>query len=78
MEHTRAEQSEVVNHPPHYQTAKGLECIDVIEALDLPFHLGNALKYIWRAGRKSNATTLQDLKKAAWYLNRHIANLEHH
>jgi hypothetical protein len=75
MEHTRAEQPDPVNHPPHYQVG-GLECIDVIEALDLPFHLGNTLKYLWRAGRKDGTHTLEDLKKARFYLDRQISLLE--
>lgn len=61
---------EAVNHPPHYQ-ANGLEVIDVIEAFGLGFRLGNAVKYILRAGRKGAA--LEDLNKARWYLDREIA-----
>ena len=56
-------------NPNHYKV-NGLECIDVIESLDLPFHLANALKYIWRAGRKDSA--IEDIKKARWYLDRYI------
>lgn len=68
--------SDSVNHPPHYKAANGLEAIDVIEAfgLDQSFALGNAAKYLLRAGRKGE--TLQDLKKARWYLNRKIEQLE--
>lgn len=57
-------------NPDHYKVA-GLECIDVIEKLKLPFHLANALKYIWRAGRKNSA--IEDIKKARWYLDRYIS-----
>ena len=66
-----------VNHPSHY-TAGGIEVIDFIEAYDLEsnFYLGNTVKYIARAGKKSPDTYLEDLKKAAWYLNRLIAKLE--
>ncbi|WP_293364973.1 DUF3310 domain-containing protein [Phenylobacterium sp.] len=60
---------EAVDHPPHYRSG-GLEAIDVIEAFDLGFCLGNAIKYILRAGRKGAA--LEDLKKARWYLDRVI------
>lgn len=60
---------ETVNHPSHYNTGK-YEVIDVIEDWRLGFHLGNVLKYIARAEHKKNA--LEDLKKAAWYLNRYI------
>jgi hypothetical protein len=65
---------EVVDHPPHYQTAAGIEAIDVIEAFELGFSLGNAVKYILRAGKKGDR--LDDLKKARWYLSREIANAE--
>lgn len=61
---------ETVNHPAHYQSG-GIEAIDVIEAFELGFNLGNAAKYILRAGRKGDA--LEDLKKAHWYLHREIA-----
>ena len=63
---------EKVDHPAHYQ-AGGLEAIDVIEAFDLGFSLGNAVKYILRAGRKPGADSVEDLKKGAWYLSREIA-----
>ena len=53
-----------VDHPAHYQSG-GIEVIDVIEAFKLGFPLGNAIKYILRAGKKNNG--LQDLEKAVWY-----------
>lgn len=56
-----------INHPTHYQ-GNGLEVIDVIEAFDLNFNLGNAVKYILRAGKKGDKK--EDLKKAIWYLNK--------
>ena len=58
-----------VNSPPHY-TAGGIETIDYIEAKELGYHLGNAVKYISRAGRKGSATT--DIRKAIWYLERYL------
>lgn len=58
-----------VNHPSHY-TDGGIETIDFIEAKKLPYHLGNAVKYISRAGKKDDE--IQDLKKAVWYINRYI------
>lgn len=61
-----------VNHPTYY-TRGGIETIDAIEAWDLGFHLGNAVKYISRAGHKDPAAVLEDLKKARWYLDREIA-----
>ena len=59
-----------VNHPEHYK-AGGIEVIDFIEAKDLNFRLGNAVKYISRAGKKAT-DPVQDLEKAAWYLKREI------
>ena len=63
-----------VNHPAHY-TYGYLEVIDAIEGLLLPYHLGNAVKYIARAGRKDPAKTEEDLRKAIWYINRYITFL---
>ncbi len=63
-----------VNHPEHYQAENGMEAIDVIEAFDLNFNLGNAIKYILRAGHKDDEG--QDLKKAMWYLKREINKIE--
>lgn len=57
-----------IDHPPHYGGDGPLEAIEVIEAWQLGFHLGNAVKYILRAGKKGPATT--DLRKALWYLRR--------
>lgn len=63
-----------VNHPTHYTAhPSGVECITVTEHMN--FNLGNAVKYIWRAGLKNN-DAVKDLKKAAWYVNREIARLE--
>lgn len=67
--------SEAVNHPSHYGGADNpYEAIKVIEAWQLGFCLGNTVKYISRAGKKNDA--LDDLKKAAWYLQREIEKLE--
>ena len=65
---------DAVNRPQHYAGTK-IEVIDFIEDKELGFHLGNAVKYIARAGRKDPSKTVEDLKKAQWYLNRHIDNL---
>jgi hypothetical protein len=62
-----------VNHPEHYKMG-GIETIDFIEAKSLGYHLGNVVKYVTRADHKGNR--LEDLKKAQWYLNRAVANLE--
>ena len=69
--------SEAVNHPAHYGGAENpYEAIKVIEAWSLGFCLGNTVKYISRAGKKDEAKTLEDLKKARWYLDREIAERE--
>lgn len=69
------EENDPVNHPAHYTSGK-YEVIDVIEDWKLPYHLGNAVKYIARAGKKDPNKELEDLRKASWYLNRYIANKE--
>jgi hypothetical protein len=67
----QATEIDPVNHPPHYK-AGGFETIDFIEAKDLNYRLGNVVKYVSRAGKKSS-DPVQDLEKAAWYLQREIA-----
>ena len=62
---------DLVNSPPHYKSG-GIETIDFIEAKDLNYRLGNVVKYVSRAGRK-DTDPVQDLEKAAWYLQREIA-----
>ncbi len=59
-----------VNRPAHYRSSSGIECIEVIEVYGLmhSFHLGNAVKYLWRAGSKD--ALLTDLEKARWYIAR--------
>lgn len=67
--------SEAVNHPAHYGGADNpYEAIKVIEAWGLGFCLGNVVKYISRAEKKG--ATVEDLRKAAWYLQREIENSE--
>jgi hypothetical protein len=60
---------EAVNHPTHYCVG-GVEAIDVIEAWNLNYHLGNVLKYLCRADHKGDR--LRDLEKALWYLTREV------
>ncbi len=68
---------EMVNNPAHYGGKHNqYEAIKVIDAWDLGFSLGNTIKYISRAGKKNPAAELEDLKKAKWYLEHHIQNLE--
>ena len=60
---------DLVNHPKHYTShPSGIECIQVTEYMG--FNLGNAIKYIWRAGLKEHA--IEDLRKAHWYIEREI------
>ncbi len=64
-----------VNHPSYYCDG-GIETIDFIEAKNLGYHLASAVKYISRAGKKNPETEIEDLRKAAWYINRRIQRLE--
>lgn len=68
-----------VNHPPHYNNSKAqcncgrrIECIDVTRHIG--FNIGNAIKYLWRCDLKGKK--LEDLKKAAWYIQDEIKKLE--
>lgn len=62
-----------VNHPRHYNThPSGIECIEVVQHFN--FNRGNAIKYIWRADEKGN--TIEDLRKARWYIDQEIKRLE--
>lgn len=67
----RPEMNDPVSHPAHYTTGK-IECIEYIEDKQLGFHLGNAVKYITRAGKKSPDKKIEDLRKAMWYIDRYI------
>jgi hypothetical protein len=61
-----------VNHPQHYTShPSGVECIEITEHFN--FNIGNAIKYLWRAGLKGQE--LQDLQKAEWYVKREIQRL---
>jgi len=67
------EMNDPVNRPAHYTNhPSGIECIRITEHMN--FCLGNAMKYIWRAGEKGDI--VEDLKKARWYLDREIARFE--
>lgn len=65
--------NEKINHPSHYNTGN-IETIEVIEDWDLNFCLGNAVKYISRAGKKDKDKYKEDLSKAYWYIMRNIVN----
>lgn len=75
MHDSKPKENDPVNHPSHY-TEGNIECIDFIEDKQLGFHLGNAVKYIVRAGKKDPSKTIEDLEKASWYLNREIQRLK--
>lgn len=64
-----------VNHPSYYNVGN-IEVIDYIQDKKLGFCLGNAIKYISRAGLKNKNTKVEDLTKAIWYIEREICNLE--
>jgi hypothetical protein len=64
-------ENDIVYHPSHYTDGK-IETIDYIEDKKLNYHLGNAVKYISRAGKKDPDKYAEDLKKAVWYLDREI------
>ena len=69
-----------VNHPRHYEPLffmRDPECIDFTELMS--FNRGNAFKYVWRSGLKGDADKeIEDLKKAAWYLNRGIGQVDNY
>lgn len=69
------DENDPVNHPSHYTDTK-IEVMDYIEDKGFNFALGNAVKYISRAGRKDKNKTIEDLEKAEWYLNREIERLK--
>lgn len=62
-----------VKQPTHYPTVQGGDCLSIIQQLGLSFALGNAMKYIWRAGRKDDA--IEDLLKAREYIDREIEHI---
>lgn len=75
------ESKDNVNHPSHYtKHPSGVECIDITR--HYYFSVGNAIKYLWRAGLKEDSSMsnidkeIEDLKKAVWYINDRIKQLE--
>ena len=74
-------ESDSVNHPKYYNShPSGVECIDITRHYD--FDIGNAIKYLWRAGLKKEQglsdteKEIEDCKKAIWYINDHIRQLK--
>lgn len=75
-----SETVDVVNHPPHYTSdPSGVECIQITR--HRTFNVGNAIKYLWRAGLKASSTQegnskqVEDLRKAVWYIEDEIKRL---
>lgn len=63
-----------VDHPNHYNRhPSGIECIDIVRHMS--FNIGNAVKYLWRAGLKEDNSVVQDLRKANWYIADEIARI---
>lgn len=75
MTHKKTLAMDAVNHPSHYTDGK-IEVIEYIEDKKLGYHLGNAVKYISRAGKKDPSKEIEDLNKAVWYINRKIKLIE--
>lgn len=69
------ETNDPVNHPSHYTSGK-IEVADFIADMDANFFVGNAVKYICRAGKKDPNKTDEDLHKAIWYLNKELKTRE--
>jgi hypothetical protein len=66
---------DMVQHPPHYTShPSGVEAIEVTRHMN--FNLGNAMKYLWRAGLKDPSKTIEDLQKAVFYIQDEIKRLE--
>lgn len=72
---------DMVNHPPHYtQHPSGVECIDITR--HYCFSIGNAIKYLWRAGLKKDASLedkqkeIEDLEKAIFYIKDRIQQIK--
>jgi hypothetical protein len=67
--------TDMVNYPPHYTSdPSGVECIDITRHRN--YNIGNAIKYLWRAGLKSEDAHIQDLQKAIFYINDEIKRIE--
>jgi hypothetical protein len=73
--------SDPVNHPRHYSDGpccdhcgKPVECIVVVRRMN--FNIGNAIKYLWRAGKKDPDRHIEDLRKAGWYIEDEIKRLQ--
>jgi hypothetical protein len=71
----KPEKVDMVNHPPHYTSdPSGVEAIAVLRHRN--YNIGNAMKYLWRAGIKDPEKTVQDLEKAIFYINDEIKRVK--
>lgn len=67
--------TDMVNHPKHYiSDPSGVECIEIVR--HRTYNIGNAIKYLWRAGLKDQSRHIEDLKKAIFYIQNEIERLE--
>ena len=67
-------ENDVVNHPSHYTSdPSGVECIEITRHRN--FNIGNAIKYLWRAGLKDELKQVEDLRKAIFYIEDEITRL---
>ena len=74
MADQRVVHNDQINHPPHYTAhPSGVECIDIVEHMS--YNVGNAVKYLWRAGLKEDDWE-KDMRKAVWYVEREIKRLK--
>jgi hypothetical protein len=77
MNFARTHENDLVKHPKHYTShPSGVEAIEVTRHMN--FNLGNAMKYLWRAGLKDPSKTIEDLQKAVFYIQDEIKRLEGH
>lgn len=75
MSNTQSNDTDIVNHPSWYTSdPSGIECIQITQHRN--FCIGNAIKYLWRAGLKDESATIEDLHKAIWYINCEIKRLQ--
>lgn len=71
----KSPQFDPINKPKHYNShPSGIECIEITQHHD--FCTGNAIKYLWRQGLKDGENSVTDLKKAVWYIERKIKQIE--
>lgn len=75
MNELKQTENDAVNHPKHYiSDPSGIECIQITRHRN--FNIGNAIKYLWRAGLKDGNSDIQDLQKAVWYIQDEIKRIK--